>query len=74
MCSPTGRLLSDQVQGQLLNRAPGPTIPGPKTDSQAQWINDRLISIGDIRSLFKLGRTAAYELTHRCPRSFEMTM
>lgn len=26
---------------------------------------DRLISIGDIRTLFKLGRTAAYELTHR---------
>ena len=26
---------------------------------------DRLISIGDIRVLFKLGRTAAYELTHR---------
>jgi predicted DNA-binding transcriptional regulator AlpA len=26
---------------------------------------DRLISIGDIRTLFKLGRTAAYELTRR---------
>ena len=26
---------------------------------------DRLISIADIRTLFKLGRTAAYELTHR---------
>jgi predicted DNA-binding transcriptional regulator AlpA len=26
---------------------------------------DRLISIADIRALFKLGRTAAYELTHR---------
>jgi predicted DNA-binding transcriptional regulator AlpA len=26
---------------------------------------DRLISIGDIRVLFKLGRTAAYELTRR---------
>ena len=26
---------------------------------------DRLISIDDIRELFKLGRTAAYELTHR---------
>ena len=26
---------------------------------------DRLISIRDIRTLFKLGRTAAYELTHR---------
>ena len=26
---------------------------------------DRLISVGDIRVLFKLGRTAAYQLTHR---------
>jgi predicted DNA-binding transcriptional regulator AlpA len=26
---------------------------------------DRLIGISDIRTLFKLGRTAAYELTHR---------
>ena len=26
---------------------------------------DRLIGISDIRALFKLGRTAAYELTHR---------
>jgi predicted DNA-binding transcriptional regulator AlpA len=26
---------------------------------------DQLISIDDIRALFKLGRTAAYELTHR---------
>ena len=27
--------------------------------------SDELISIADIRGLFKLGRTAAYELTHR---------
>jgi predicted DNA-binding transcriptional regulator AlpA len=26
---------------------------------------DRLVSIRDIRTLFALGRTAAYELTHR---------
>ena len=26
---------------------------------------DQLISISDIRTLFKLGRTAAYDLTHR---------
>jgi predicted DNA-binding transcriptional regulator AlpA len=31
----------------------------------ARWTSDRLISIGDIRKLFNLGRTAAYELTHR---------
>jgi predicted DNA-binding transcriptional regulator AlpA len=27
--------------------------------------SDKLISIADIRRLFELGRTAAYELTHR---------
>ncbi len=46
-------------------RAPDPVIPELGTDGQARWTNDRLISIGDIRDLFKLGRTAAYELTHR---------
>jgi len=44
---------------------PDPAIPGPETAGQAQWSSDRLIRIEDIRSLFKLGRTAAYELTHR---------
>ena len=33
--------------------------------SSAQSASDNLISIADIRTLFKLGRTAAYELTHR---------
>lgn len=28
-------------------------------------MTDKLISIWDIRKLFELGRTAAYELTHR---------
>jgi predicted DNA-binding transcriptional regulator AlpA len=32
---------------------------------QERQDTDRLISISDIRTLFKLGRTAAYELTHR---------
>ena len=32
---------------------------------QASWTTDKLISIRDIRELFGLGRTAAYELTHR---------
>jgi predicted DNA-binding transcriptional regulator AlpA len=44
---------------------PDPAIPGPETAGQAQWSSDRLISIEEIRTLFKLGRTAAYELTHR---------
>ena len=32
---------------------------------QTRWATDTLISIRDIRELFGLGRTAAYELTHR---------
>jgi len=42
-----------------------PAIPGPEAAGQTQWSSDRLISIEEIRKLFKLGRTAAYELTHR---------
>lgn len=37
----------------------------PEAVPQGRPGADRLISIGDIRMLFKLGRTAAYELTHR---------
>ena len=48
-----------------MTRPPDPAIPGPATAGPARWTGDRLISIGDIRALFKLGRTAAYELTHR---------
>src|SRR5271165_6206062 len=48
-----------------MSRPPDQAIPGPETTGQARWTTDRLISIGDIRNLFKLGRTAAYELTHR---------
>ena len=48
-----------------MSGAPDPAIPALRTDGRAWWSHDRLISIGDIRSLFKLGRTAAYELTHR---------
>jgi predicted DNA-binding transcriptional regulator AlpA len=32
---------------------------------RGQWIDDSMVSIRDIRALFELGRTAAYELTHR---------
>src|SRR6185437_6766287 len=48
-----------------MSRAPDPAIPEPGTGGGARWTSDRLICIGDIRSLFQLGRTAAYELTHR---------
>lgn len=37
----------------------------PEPAANVQWMADRLISIRDIRTLFELGRTAAYELTHR---------
>ncbi len=48
-----------------MSRPPDQPNPGPETPGQARWTTDRLISIGDIRSFFKLGRTAAYDLTHR---------
>lgn len=43
------------------------TPPGhiPSLKAGALWTDDRLISIRDIRNVFGLGRTAAYELTHR---------
>jgi predicted DNA-binding transcriptional regulator AlpA len=40
-------------------------VPETEGGCQAGWTNDALISIADIRKRFKLGRTAAYELTHR---------
>ena len=36
-----------------------------QAEAQTRWATDTLISIRDIRELFSLGRTAAYELTHR---------
>ena len=41
------------------------SVLGTGTAKPPRWANDKLISITDIRALFKLGRTAAYELTHR---------
>ena len=49
----------------MMSRPPDPAIRPLETAGQTRWSTDRLISIGDIRDLFKLGRTAAYELTHR---------
>ncbi len=37
----------------------------PETAAPTWSAGDELISIADIRRLFKLGRTAAYDLTHR---------
>ena len=48
-----------------MSRPPDPAASRLETAGQTRWTTDRLISIADIRDLFKLGRTAAYELTHR---------
>jgi predicted DNA-binding transcriptional regulator AlpA len=47
-----------------VSRSPDAAIPAPSAARPARWTSDNLISIGDIRTLLKLGRTAAYELTH----------
>jgi predicted DNA-binding transcriptional regulator AlpA len=41
------------------------TLADLDTDNHVGWTADSLMTIGDIRGFFKLGRTAAYELTHR---------
>ena len=41
------------------------TLPDSEAVQSGRAAADRLISVGDIRALFKLGRTAAYELTYR---------
>jgi predicted DNA-binding transcriptional regulator AlpA len=48
-----------------VSRPPNAASPAPSAARPARSTSDRLISIADIRALFKLGRTAAYELTHR---------
>lgn len=37
----------------------------PAPAAQTRQVTDKLISIREIRQLFGLGRTAAYDLTHR---------
>jgi predicted DNA-binding transcriptional regulator AlpA len=37
----------------------------PESEVRPGHASDRLVTIADIRLIFKLGRTAAYELTHR---------
>jgi predicted DNA-binding transcriptional regulator AlpA len=51
-----------------LSTLESPTTYGPggaQTEIQNRWATDKLISIHDIREIFAIGRTAAYELTHR---------
>jgi predicted DNA-binding transcriptional regulator AlpA len=56
-----GRLTSQQ---DITSRSPGSTGRLPSA-GPARWTSDSLIHIGGIGKLFTLGRTAAYELTHR---------
>jgi predicted DNA-binding transcriptional regulator AlpA len=48
-----------------VSRPPDPAIPGLAAAEPTRSTSDKLISIAEIRTVFKLGRTAAYELTHR---------
>jgi predicted DNA-binding transcriptional regulator AlpA len=48
-----------------LAASPDNAIMELESVSRTRWSDDSLIGIGDIREFFKLGRTAAYELTHR---------
>lgn len=48
-----------------MSRPPDAASLAPSAGRPARSTSDRLISIADIRALFKLGRTAAYELTRR---------
>jgi len=48
-----------------MNRPEDLAAPPPETAGPPPSASGKLISIDYIRDLFKLGRTAAYELTHR---------
>ncbi len=48
-----------------MNHSKGMAAGKPEINFLPRPAGDRLISIADIRLIFKLGRTAAYELTHR---------
>lgn len=48
-----------------MNRPEDPVASRLEDAVPTRSASDELISIADIRRLFKLGRTAAYELTHR---------
>lgn len=42
-----------------------PSSGGPNAKDPLRLASDQLISVADIRAIFKLGRTAAYDLTRR---------
>ena len=53
------------VRAMTLPYREGSASCEPEAAREGRPGTNRLISVGDIRVLFKLGRTAAYELTHR---------
>jgi len=48
-----------------VNSAQDPAAGGAQASLAPRLASDQLISIADVRRIFGLGRTAAYELTHR---------
>jgi len=63
-----GRRRLDCSVNRLPSKLESPTTHGPgeaQAEIRNRWATDKLISIRDIRELFAIGRTAAYELTHR---------
>lgn len=60
-----GRLPNRLPKGQTAMSDMASSLPGKESDELRRLASDRLVSIADIRWLFKLGRTSAYELTHR---------
>jgi hypothetical protein len=53
------------AEGKPVTRRLDPPLPQRATTGTSRCASDTLISIADIPELSGLGRTAAYELTHR---------
>jgi predicted DNA-binding transcriptional regulator AlpA len=59
-------MTSGDNPGKVINGPHEPASSGPRSAAEPpRWIHDSLIGIAEIRTIFHLGRTAAYELTHR---------
>jgi predicted DNA-binding transcriptional regulator AlpA len=50
---------------QAVNSPQDPATEEPQAVPSPSLASDSLLTIGDVRKIFGLGRTAAYELTHR---------
>jgi predicted DNA-binding transcriptional regulator AlpA len=61
-----GKHLPPDVERHLVQLSGPPSVDDPLPGAASSAVSaDRLIGIGEIRAIFGLGRTAAYELTHR---------